>query len=149
MNSWGQLAFTKKRQLGIWKRHQEKAFCNGFWILGLTYPQMSSRTCALNVPVDGSKDDSIHCFKQGQPCSTGRAILMSQKRILSKLVNARLPMSRRHTRQFSCWTRTTKGTLTLKLNKKSDSSALVTRNLVTKWDSEHSRRDILIVFLRF
>ena len=28
--------------------------------------------------MDGSKDDSIHCFKQGQPCSTGRAILQSQ-----------------------------------------------------------------------
>ena len=56
----------------------------------------------------------------------------SNQQILLKLVNAHLPMLRRHTRQFSCWTWTTKGTLTLKLNKKSDSSALVTRNLVTK-----------------
>ena len=28
-------------------------------------------SCALNVPVDGSEDDAIHCFKEEQPRSTG------------------------------------------------------------------------------
>ena len=42
----------------------------------------SFRSCALNLPVDGSNDDVIHCFKEGQPCSTGRAMLRTQLGIL-------------------------------------------------------------------
>ena len=32
--------------------------------------------------MDGSNDDIIHCFKEGQPCSTGRAMLQTQMDIL-------------------------------------------------------------------
>jgi len=35
----------------------------------------SFSSCALNLPVDGSKDDMIHCLKEGQPCSSGRSML--------------------------------------------------------------------------
>ena len=42
----------------------------------------SFTSCALNLPVDGSNDDIIHCFKEGQPCSTGRAMLQTQLDIL-------------------------------------------------------------------
>ena len=36
----------------------------------------SSTSCALNLPVDGSNINTIHCFKEGQPCSTGRASML-------------------------------------------------------------------------
>lgn len=42
----------------------------------------SFTSCALNLNVDGSNDDVIHCFKDGQPCSTGRAMLRTQLDIL-------------------------------------------------------------------
>ena len=48
----------------------------------------SFRSCALNLPVDGSCDDVIHCFKDGQPCSTGKAMLRSQLEILSEPAKA-------------------------------------------------------------
>ncbi|CAH3162370.1 unnamed protein product [Porites lobata] len=38
----------------------------------------SFTSCALNLPVDGSQDDTIHCLKEGQLCSSGRAMLRSQ-----------------------------------------------------------------------
>ena len=41
-------------------------------------------SCALNLPIDGSQDDSIHCLKVGQPCSSGREILQSQLDILDE-----------------------------------------------------------------
>lgn len=44
----------------------------------------SFTSCALNFPVDGSNDDTIHCFKEGQPCSKGRAMLQTQLDILRK-----------------------------------------------------------------
>ena len=42
----------------------------------------SFTSCALNLPVDGANDDIIHCFKEGQPLSTGRAMLQTQLDIL-------------------------------------------------------------------
>ena len=44
----------------------------------------SFTSCALNVPVDGSEDDAIHCFKEEQPRSTGLAVLKSQLDILDE-----------------------------------------------------------------
>ena len=44
----------------------------------------SFTTCALNLAVDGSKDDTIHCLEEGQPCSSGRPMLQSQLGILSE-----------------------------------------------------------------
>ena len=32
--------------------------------------------------MDGLNDDTIHCFKEGQPCSTGKAVLQTQLDIL-------------------------------------------------------------------
>ena len=31
----------------------------------------SFKSCALNIAIDGSEDELIHCFKENQPCSTG------------------------------------------------------------------------------
>ena len=31
----------------------------------------SFKSCALNVAIDGSKDELIHCFKENQLCSAG------------------------------------------------------------------------------
>ena len=28
-------------------------------------------SCALNIAIDGSEDELIHCFKENQPCSAG------------------------------------------------------------------------------
>ena len=38
----------------------------------------------LNLPVDGSEDDGIHCLKEGQPSSSGRQMLKSQLGILTE-----------------------------------------------------------------
>ncbi len=34
--------------------------------------------CAITTATDGSDDDRIHCFKQGQPCEEGRCVLADQ-----------------------------------------------------------------------
>ena len=44
----------------------------------------SFTTCTLNLPVDGSGDNNIHCLKEGQPCSSGKPVLKSQLGILSE-----------------------------------------------------------------
>ena len=31
----------------------------------------SCKSCALNIAIDGSENESIHCFKKNQPCSAG------------------------------------------------------------------------------
>ena len=31
----------------------------------------SFKSCALNIAIDGSEDELIHCFKENQPCSAG------------------------------------------------------------------------------
>jgi len=48
----------------------------------------SFRSWVLNLPVDDSFNDVIHRFKDGQPCSTGKAMLRSQLEILSEQANA-------------------------------------------------------------
>ena len=32
---------------------------------------MSFKSCALNIAIDGTEDELIHCFKEKQPCSAG------------------------------------------------------------------------------
>ena len=44
----------------------------------------SFKSCALNLNTDGSEDDLIHCFKEKEPCKTGREILKSQLSILTE-----------------------------------------------------------------
>ena len=44
----------------------------------------SFKSCALNLPTDGSADDTIHCFKEGEPCRQGREVLRSQQSILDE-----------------------------------------------------------------
>ena len=44
----------------------------------------SFKTCALNLPVDGSQDSDIHCFKEGQLCAAGLTSLQSQLSLLDK-----------------------------------------------------------------
>ena len=31
----------------------------------------SFKSCALNIAIDGSEDELIHCFNESQPCSAG------------------------------------------------------------------------------
>ena len=41
-------------------------------------PELASRSfkaCTLNISVDESEDDAIHCFKAGQPCKKGFSML--------------------------------------------------------------------------
>ena len=33
--------------------------------------KLSFKSCALNIAIDGSEDELIHCFKENQPCSAG------------------------------------------------------------------------------
>ena len=76
----------------------------------------------LSIPFDGSEDDTIHCFKEGQPHSTGLAVLKSQLDILDEPEspfntedrNTRLLRLKRHTRLFSSWIWITKQIVTLK-----------------------------------
>ena len=46
----------------------------------------SFKTCPLNLPVDGSEDHLIHCFKEEQPCEAGARHLQSQFSVLQECV---------------------------------------------------------------
>ena len=39
---------------------------------------------ALGLPIDGSANDVIHGFKEGEPCRQGRGVLRSQLSILNE-----------------------------------------------------------------
>ena len=39
-------------------------------------------SCAITASTDGSNDDEIHCFKEGQPCASGRSLLAEEMREL-------------------------------------------------------------------
>ena len=41
------------------------------------------RTCGLNLSTDWSEDDMINCFKNDQPCKSGKEILTYKLSILS------------------------------------------------------------------
>ena len=47
--------------------------------------KQSFKSCGLNINVDGSEDDAIHCFKESQPCAAGREMLKSQMEVLKDL----------------------------------------------------------------
>lgn len=38
--------------------------------------------CALNLPTDGSQDEKIVCFREGQPCCAGNEMLKAQASVL-------------------------------------------------------------------
>jgi len=82
MIGWDQKVLTRKPLLGINKKPPRRAILQ--WILEAwdALPtdaiKRSFKSCALNLPVDGSDDDIIHCFKDKQPCSSGKAILDAQ-----------------------------------------------------------------------
>eukprot|EP00794_Sanderia_malayensis_P013386 gene13386-14759_t len=40
--------------------------------------------CAITTAVDGSEDGEIHCFKEGQPCHTGKAMLAEQIKLMTE-----------------------------------------------------------------
>ena len=42
-----------------------------FHIFEFTFWQSLKKTLTLTVDVDGSEDESIHCFKKGEPCEAG------------------------------------------------------------------------------
>ena len=37
----------------------------------------------MNLQIDGAEDHVIHCFKEGEPCATGKDKLKSQLSVLS------------------------------------------------------------------
>ena len=39
---------------------------------------MVKGSCAITSFTDGCDDDSIHCFKPGQPCEAGRKVLLEE-----------------------------------------------------------------------
>jgi len=88
MIGWDQKVLTRKPLLGINKKPPRRAILQ--WILEAwdALPtdaiKRSFKSCALNLPVDGSDDDIIHCFKDKQPCSSGKAILDAQLAILKE-----------------------------------------------------------------
>ena len=51
----------------------------------------SFKSCALNINVDGSEDDVIHCFKESQPCAAGREMLKSQMEVSKDLADETNP----------------------------------------------------------
>ena len=53
----------------------------------------SFKSCGLNINVDGSEDDVIHCLKQAQPCAAGRDMLKSQMDVLKDLEDETNPFS--------------------------------------------------------
>ena len=40
--------------------------------------------CALSLPIDGSADDVIHCFKECEPCRQSCEVLRTQLSILNE-----------------------------------------------------------------
>ena len=44
--------------------------------------QNRSKAMGLNLKVDGSEDNLIHCFQNDQPCASGSSILMEQLQLL-------------------------------------------------------------------
>eukprot|EP00794_Sanderia_malayensis_P014636 gene14636-16155_t len=41
-------------------------------------------SCAITTAVNGSEDGEIHCFKEGQPCHTGKAMLAEQIKLMTE-----------------------------------------------------------------
>ena len=58
------------------------------WILKawdeLTPETIAKSFKARNIPIDGSEDENIHCFKKNQPCHSGLELLKQQLDILNE-----------------------------------------------------------------
>ena len=50
--------------------------------LNKTLIAKSFKSCGLNLKVDGSEDNLIHCFQNDQPCALGSSILKEQLQLL-------------------------------------------------------------------
>ena len=48
----------------------------------LTPSKKSFLSFAITLSTDGSKDDEIHCFKEGQPCADGKILLSEEMKKL-------------------------------------------------------------------
>ena len=81
-----QRVFTMKRQLESYDHHLSDRFCNGSWMawqeLSPEVIRDSFKSCGLLTVLDGSEDADIHCFKEGQPCSSGHEMLAEQMKIM-------------------------------------------------------------------
>ena len=53
----------------------------------------SFKSCTLNIKVDGSEDDNIHCFKESQPCAAGKEMLKTQMQVLQDAEDEANPFS--------------------------------------------------------
>ena len=87
MKGWEQLELMKKLPLEM-RAPPRRAILQRILDAWAEFPteviKRSFTSCALNLPVDGLNDDIILCFKEGQPCSMGRAMLQTQLDILRK-----------------------------------------------------------------
>ena len=86
--------WRNSRRNGYWKLEgstEEGHSTVNPWCMGRAtnrgYQGFFPKLC-LNLPVDDSFNDVIHRFKDGPPCSTGKAMLRSQLEILSEQANA-------------------------------------------------------------
>jgi hypothetical protein len=67
---------------GNMKPPSRRLLCN--WVklswdaLSIDTIKKSFLSCAITSPTDGSKDDEIHCFKEGQPCADGKNLLSEE-----------------------------------------------------------------------
>ena len=87
INGWVPWEFTKKLLLKIWMHPEKNHFAVESWFLGTATHRSHKKTfwsCALNLPVYGSKGHVTHCLKERQPCGSGRLMLRSQLEILSE-----------------------------------------------------------------
>ena len=53
--------------------------------------KQSFKSCGLNINVDDSEDEAIHCFKESQPCAVGREMLKPQMGVLKDLEDKKNP----------------------------------------------------------
>ena len=49
------------------------------------------KCCGLNLQIDGTAEDVIHCFKEGEPCASRKDKLKSQLSVLSEEVDLKNP----------------------------------------------------------
>ena len=53
----------------------------------------SFQSCAVSLPLDGSEDEKISCFKPGRPCEAGRAELQRRIQLSEELAQQEDPFA--------------------------------------------------------
>ena len=87
------LKATLKRHLRNESKMDQKWILDSWASLSNEVIKKSFKSCGLNINVDGSEEDVIHCSKQAQPCATGKKMLKSQMDVLRDLEDETNPFS--------------------------------------------------------